>query len=113
MPHIIAAEVGEDNESTITNAGNYLSKPKITVYGSGDISLYINDMHVLQITLGDEGYITIDTAQMEAYKDTLDNLKNRLVIGDYSNARLKPGANKIHFTGTVTKYVVENYSRWL
>ena len=113
MPHIIAAEVGEDNESTITNAGNYLSKPKITVYGSGDISLYINDMHVLQITLGDEGYITIDTAQMEAYKDTLDNLKNRLVIGDYSNARLKPGANKIHFTGTVTKYIVENYSRWL
>ena len=113
VPHIIAAEVGEDNESTITNAGNYLSKPKITVYGSGDISLYINDMHVLQITLGDEGYITIDTAQMEAYKDTLDNLKNRLVIGDYSNARLKPGANKIHFTGTVTKYIVENYSRWL
>lgn len=113
VPHIIAAEVGEDNESTITNAGNYLSKPKITVYGSGDISLYINDMHVLQITLGDEGYITIDTAQMEAYKDTLDNLKNRLVIGDYSNARLKPGANKIYFTGTVTKYIVENYSRWL
>lgn len=113
VPHIIAAEVDEDNESTITNAGNYLSKPKITVYGSGDISLYINDMHALQITLGDEGYITIDTAQMEAYKDTLDNLKNRLVIGDYSNARLKPGANKIHFTGTVTKYVVENYSRWL
>ena len=113
VPHIIAAEVGEDNESTITNAGNYLSKPKITVYGSGDISLYINDMHVLQITLGNEGYITIDTAQMEAYKDTLDNLKNRLVIGDYSNARLKPGANKIHFTGTVTKYIVENYSRWL
>lgn len=113
VPHIIAAEVGEDNESTITNAGNYLSKPKITVYGSGDIGLYINGMQALQITLGDEGYITIDTAQMEAYKDTLDNLKNRLVIGDYSNARLKPGANKIHFTGTVTKYVVENYSRWL
>lgn len=113
MPLVIAAEVVEDNESTITNAGNYLSKPKITVYGSGDISLYINDMHVLQITLGDEGYITIDTAQMEAYKDTIDNLKNRLVIGDYSNARLKPGANKIHFTGKVTKYVVENYSRWL
>lgn len=113
VPFVISAEVVEDNESTITNAGNYLSKPKITVYGSGDISLYINDMHVLKITLGDEGYITIDTAQMEAYKDTLDNLKNRLVIGDYSNARLKPGANKIHFTGKVTKYVVENYSRWL
>lgn len=113
VPLVIAAEVVEDNESTITNAGNYLSKPKITVYGSGDISLYINDMHVLQITLGDEGHITIDTAQMEAYKDTIDNLKNRLVIGDYSNARLKPGANKIHFTGKVTKYVVEDYSRWL
>lgn len=113
IPLVISAEVGEDNESTITNSGNYLSKPKIMVYGSGDISLYINDMHVLQITLGDEGYITIDTAQMEAYKDTLDNLKNRLVIGDYSNAHLKPGANKIHFTGKVTKYVVEDYSRWL
>ena len=112
-PHIIAAEVGVDNESTVTNSGNINSKPVIKIYGSGNIGAYLNDIQILQIALGDEGYITIDTNLMEAYKDTLDNLKNRLVTGDYSKFSLKPGANKIHFSGTVTKYEISKYSRWL
>lgn len=112
-PAVLSVEVGEDNESTVTNSGNINSKPVIKIYGSGNIGAYLNDIQILQIALGDEEYITIDTNLMEAYKDTLDNLKNRLVTGDYSKFSLKPGANKIHFSGTVTKYEISKYSRWL
>ena len=112
-PAVLAVDVNEDNESTVTNAGNTTSRPIITIYGQGDIGLYINDVEVLDIALGDEGYITLDSVEMEAYKDTTANLKNRLVTGDYSKLALNAGANKIRFTGKVTKYEISKYSRWL
>lgn len=105
--------VNDGSESTITNSGNTTSKPLLTIYGQDDISVYINDVEVLQIALGDEGYITIDSATMEAYKDSINNLKNRLVTGDYSKLALNAGDNTISFTGVVTEYEISKYSRWL
>lgn len=112
-PAVLSVEVNENNESTIVNSGNTNSKPVITIYGQGDIAVYLNGIQALQIALGDEDHITIDAEQMEAYKDSLDNLKNRLVTGDYNNLSFKAGDNTIYFAGIVTKYEVENYSRWL
>lgn len=112
-PAVLAVDVNEDNESTVTNAGNTTSRPILTIYGQGDIGVYINDVEVLDVALGDEGYITLDSVEMEAYKDTTANLKNRLVTGDYSKLALNAGANKIRFTGKVTKYEISKYSRWL
>lgn len=112
-PAVLSVEVGENNESTVTNAGNTTSRPIITIYGQGNIGMYINDVQVLDIALGDEQYITIDSVAMEAYKDTTENLKNRLVTGDYNKLALNAGANKIYFTGNVTKYEISKYSRWL
>lgn len=112
-PAVLSVEVGEDNESIVTNAGNTTSRPIITIYGQGDIGVYINDVEVLDVALGDEGYITLDSVEMEAYKDSTANLKNRLVTGDYSKLALNAGANKIRFTGKVTKYEISKYSRWL
>lgn len=112
-PHILAVEAVKSNNGTITNSGNYFSKPKLTIYGSGDIGIYLNGLQIFQIALGDEEYITIDMNAMEAYKDTPDNLKNRLVTGDYENFALQVGENQITFSGNVTKCIVENYSRWL
>lgn len=112
-PAVLAVDVNEDNESTVTNAGNTTSRPILTIYGQGDIGVYINDVEVLDVALGDEGYITLDSVEMEAYKDTTANLKNRLVTGDYSMLALNAGANKIRFTGKVTKYEIFKYSRWL
>ena len=109
----IWVDVNEDNESTVTNAGNTTSRPILTIYGQGDIGVYINDVEVLDIALGDEEYITLDSVEMEAYKDTTANLKNRLVTGDYSKLALNAGDNKIRFTGKVTKYEISKYSRWL
>lgn len=113
VPHIIAATVVGSADGTVTNAGNIYSKPKLTVYGSGNIGIYLNGVQMFQITLGSDGYITIDTNLMEAYKDNLQTLKNRQVTGDYSNFKLPVGQSTISFSGIVTSCVVENFSRWL
>ena len=100
------------NESvTIQNIGNYIAKPTITIYGSGNIAVNLNGNEIFNIALGDEEYITIDTAQMEAYKDGI--LKNRLVTGNYENFVLNIGSNTISFTGDVEQVAIENYARWL
>lgn len=113
VPHIIAATVVGSADGTVTNAGNIYSKPKLTIYGSGDVGVYLNGVQMLQIALGTLGNITIDTDLMEAYTGTIDNLQNRAVTGDYSNFKLAVGANKISFSGSVTSCTIENFSRWL
>lgn len=105
-------KVDTDSDSfVVRNSGNYFSRPKFTIYGSGTINLSINNFQVFVIQLGEERYITIDSAQMEAYKDGI--LKNRLVIGDYDNCILDIGKNTINLTGNVTNFQIENYSRWI
>lgn len=95
----------------IENKGNVKSKPTITIYGSGTINLSLNGMQIFVIDLGNSEYITIDSAEMNAYKG--NTLMNRKIIGDYSNLSLIEGNNTISWTGTVTKVVIENYSRWI
>lgn len=113
IPVIIKASASKNIDSTVTNAGNIYSRPKLTITGSGNVGIYLNGNQMFQIELGDEGYITIDTDAQEAYKDSPATLKNRLVTGDYSKFKLNPGANQIGFTGIVTEAVIENYTRWL
>ena len=113
LPVIIAATATGEADGTVTNAGNTYAKPKLTIYGTGNIGIYLNGNQMFQIELGSEGHITIDTEKMEAYKDSESNLKNRLVTGDYSKFRLEAGANQINFSGNINKCVVENYTRWL
>lgn len=114
VPHIIAAEVVTASaDGTVTNAGNIYSKPTLTIYGSGNIGVYLGGVQMLQVALGSLGHITIDTNLMEAYKDSLENLQNRAVTGDYTNFKLPVGSSKISFSGIVTSCIVENFSRWL
>ena len=97
----------------IRNIGNTTAKPRITFYGSGTLNISLNNYQVFVINLGDEGYITIDTALMEAYKDTIYTLKNRLVTGNYENFVLNQGVNTISWSGTITKIQIEDFSRWI
>lgn len=113
-PHIIEAGISTaSNAGTIINSGNYYSRPTLTIYGFGDITLSLNGNQIFNISLGSQGYITIDTNLMEAYQGTTDNLMNRLVDGDYNNFKLNVGRNTISWSGDVSKIVIENYSRWL
>jgi len=109
MPVYFASVINRD--FIVQNIGNYKAKPILTIYGSGDIVVKLNGVSIFNIALGTENYITIDTEQMEAYKGNV--LKNRLVAGSYDNLLLNVGGNEFRFGGSVTKVVIENYSRWL
>lgn len=98
------------NEISLTNRGNVVSRPTVTVYGSGNVELAINAVTVLSFSI-DDGYITIDADEMNAYHG--DTLMNRRVTGDYSDLRLNVGENVLSWNGDVTGIKVEDFSRWL
>ena len=98
--------VSVPNMISVVNEGNTTAKPTMTIYGSGNIGVWLNGMQVFQIALGDTGNITIDAEQGGI-------LRNRLVTGDYSNFVLQKGENTISVTGNVTNVEITNYSRWL
>ncbi|MEE3324184.1 MAG: hypothetical protein VZR33_02530 [Methanosphaera sp.] len=112
LPFIITASVlCGAAKFIVNNIGNTIAKPVMTIEGSGNIGIYLNDIQMFTIALGDEGSITLDIANMEAYKDGI--LKNRLVVGDYNSFVLQPGNNTISFSGDVVECEIKNYSRWL
>lgn len=98
------------NSVTLRNRGNVIARPKVTLYGTGKNELILNGKTVLTVNI-DEDYITIDSAEMNAYNGNV--LKNRQVTGDYSNLVLNIGKNTLSWNGTITKVVIENYSRWI
>ena len=104
----------DNNSVTIRNNGNYYSRPKITIFGTGTINLSLNGNQLFVINLGSQAtQITIDAEQLEAYDEDTNVLMNRSVDGDYDNLRLKVGANTISWSGSVTKIVINKYSRWI
>lgn len=98
------------NEISLTNRGNVMSRPTVTVYGSGNVELAINSVTVLSFSI-DDGYITIDAEKMNAYHG--DTLMNRRVTGDYADLALKVGENVISWSGDVTGIKIEDFSRWI
>lgn len=94
-----------ENKNTILyNSGTYYSKPEITVYGNGDVNLFIGDE---QITLKDiKEYITVDTNKLRTYKDTIR--QNHKKIGNYPI--LKKGENNITWDGYTAK--IEIIPNW-
>lgn len=102
---------GTDGAVTVVNRGNIFSRPTFIITGEGDIGVSVNREQILQIALGSEEYIRIDAEAMDADKDGI--LKNRLVTGDYEKLRFQPGENVVSWTGTVSQFQIEKYSRWI
>lgn len=98
------------NKISLTNRGNIVSRPTVTVYGSGNVELAINSVTVLSFSI-EGGSITIDSEEMNAYHG--DTLMNRRVTGDYSDLRLKVGENVISWNGDVIGIKIEDFSRWI
>lgn len=107
-------EVMNQNNSlhsiTLRNRGNVVSRPTVTVYGSGTVGLAINAVTVLSFAI-DSGYVEIDAEEMNAYHDGM--LVNRRVTGDYADLALKVGENVMSWKGNVTEIKVEDFSRWV
>ena len=111
----ISIELGVNVRSlAVTNNGNIYARPIIKLTGLGTVNLYLNGNQIFTVSIGETPQeITIDTAAMEAYLGTPATLMNRSVDGDYNNFILNVGSNTISWSGTVSKIVVNNYSRWL
>ena len=95
----------------IRNSGNVFSKPKLTITGNGIINIYVNDVLILAAVLNSQTMI-IDAETLNA-TDTNGNYMNRSVSGNYEDLKFLPGANNLRITGTATKIIVENFSRWI
>lgn len=94
-----------EKDSGIYNPEAFPSKPYIKIYGSGDLTLNINNA-AYNFTAVSE-YIEIDTEAMSAYKaDELQNHKMTSI--DFPE--LQPGNNNISWAGSVSK--VEIIPRW-
>ena len=91
--------------TTITNPEGFTTKPYLKIYGSGDITLYINSRaHGFKNI---EDYIEIDSEVMNAYKgDKLQN--NKMLTGKFP--KLAAGDNNISWVGSVSK--IELIPRW-
>lgn len=98
---------------TIRNNGNIYSRPTLTITGSGIVNLYFNGVQLLNINLNTNETIIIDSEQMNALSADGSTLLNRRVIGDYDKIILKVGSNTISYNGTVSKILIDNYSRWI
>lgn len=98
----------------ITNTGNFISKPIISITGTGTINLSLNGYQVFIIDLGEsETTITINVDDLEAHNIDTGELMNRQVTGDYENFSLNVGLNTITWTGSISQIQLSNYSRWL
>ena len=100
----------ERKSMNITNEGNYLAKPIITLCGSGTIELSLNGNKIFQYTFPQgEYYVTIDSEKQDAYWQ--GTLKNRNMYGDFPI--FNKGNNALAWDGSVYQISIEKYSRWL
>ena len=96
----------------IKNNGNYISKPVVTITGSGTVNLFLNGNQIFVLNMSSTRTIILDIAAMNAY-GTDGTLKNRLVTGDYDDFVLPSGNNTVSFTGAASQIIIDNYSRWV
>ena len=97
-------------EMNVVNAGNYFSKPLITIKGTGKVVLSVNGNMICDYTFPEkEDTVILDCEKQDAYLGSL--LKNRNMNGDFPV--LQKGNNVISWSGTVERISVTRYSRWL
>lgn len=94
----------------VTNDGNCIAKPIITITGSGTVTLKVNGSNVCQYTFpSGDTTVTIDSEKQDAYYGS--TLKNRNMVGEFPS--LAKGGNTISCDGSVSRISIKRYSRWL
>ncbi|BBN99154.1 phage tail domain-containing protein [Sporolactobacillus terrae] len=91
-------------EKTLYNAEAFKSEPYLKVYGSGDVTIYVNNQSIN--LKGIEDYIEIDSEMKNCFKDT--QAQNDRLRSDWPV--FLPGENNISWTGTVDK--LEIIPKW-
>lgn len=95
---------------SISNNGLEVSKPIMTITGTGTIELSINNLLVFKYTFPEgENEVIIDSEKQDAYLGSV--LKNRNMVGDFPI--LQSGKNVITWSGDISSIVIQPNSRWL
>jgi phage-related protein len=95
---------------TITNPTNYVAQPKITVTGTGPVTLKINgiDFNINDVPTT----ITLDSERYSAYQEDIygvvTSMNSKVSSRDYPI--FNPGDNTINIIGTVSQLYIE--PRW-
>lgn len=101
------------DKKPLYNRGTIYSEPKLTVFGTGNITLVVNGMDYGLANVAE--YVTIDSEMMEVYKDNMS--KNMDYTPPDGNSPIFPvfhvGKNTIDWTGTVEKLEILPRWRWL
>ena len=101
-----------DAQAVVTNAGNVVAAPKLTIKASGNIGLYLDGSQILSVTNSGDYALIIDVANLEAATPE-GVLMNRVITGDYARLALNPGKHTIKWSGSVKSLTIEDYSRWI
>lgn len=107
---IVEQTITTQTSINVENIGLEISKPIITLEGTGTIEISINNKTIFKYTFPDnETKVVIDSIEEEAYLEGV--YKNRNMFGEFP--KLQVGENIITWTGTITKIKIEPKSRWL
>lgn len=107
---IVEQTITTQTSINVENIGLEISKPIITLEGTGTIEISINNKTIFKYTFPDnETKVVIDSIEEEAYLEGV--YKNRNMLGEFP--KLQVGDNIITWTGTITKIKIEPKSRWL
>ena len=91
--------------TTLVNPESFTAKPYMKIFGSGEITIYINDRaHSFKAI---EGYIEVDSDMLNAYKGE-ETANNKMLTNLFP--KFVPGENRISWLGNVTK--IEIRPRW-
>ena len=94
--------ITKETEITITES-TYSIKPYIKVFGSGKITLTVNNKNIILNNV--DKYIELDCDLEEAYKDTI-NCNNKIYCDEFPE--LNPGENHVSWIGNVSSVQI-NY----
>lgn len=101
--------IAKETSIDVYNLGNTISKPIITITGTGNIEVSLNGNHQFTLSMIEDNIITLDSEKQDAYYGT--TLKNRKMNGEFINLNI--GKNQISWTGSITKIEINNQSRWI
>lgn len=103
------ADIVKTTYGPITNPGTAVSRPRLLVQGTGDVSLFIGQ-YITHIT-GLNGSIVIDSELGMATNAAGTGNLSHMVSGDWP--LLVPGSNAYNRAGAVTQVTITPRWRWL
>lgn len=98
----------EESGTSIINPGSIKSEPIVSIYGSGNIELVVNETKISLANIKDK--IILNSVIQDSYNDLGENLNNN-VKGDI--IYLSPGSNKFEWIGNINKIEILPNWRWL